>query len=412
MLLKKILKNGQGKPIEDKNGKVKRSRILVPISVNSAGGAPFLSFKEVYQPLLKLLYDVKDVDDLQRRLQAAGNNNYVMSKIASALQTFRYKSIIRYNSDEHKELKDIPMVYYHNGVLVDPTSYINNVGGGLTHDELYMKYPVATRDLYDANGLLCRKGERIPGAFVVTNPDYESYTTLIFQAIKSQQLNFTFIFQNEVMDGEGRIIPGAVTYDADYTNSEYSQFHYPNQWFQNFLTLFNDALLDNKSKKPQTLSNVAKQLRSIMTDVTSENLRNKVKLEGEENTYDYNTTDGFDKIVTRFITLLNSVGITIDRGMFDYMLLQAFPFDDSPQQAFIDLLTDRSTTSMYPLIESGGVFETMQYNLNAGDIEKFTKNSSSKISQDGQPTGYNIYSERGFIKYLALWYGRYKSNIS
>ena len=144
-----------------------------------------MSFKEVYQPLLKLLYDVKDVDDLQRRLQAAGNNNYVMSKIASALQTFRYKSIIRYNSDEHKELKDIPMVYYHNGVLVDPTSYINNVGGGLTHDELYMKYPVATRDLYDANGLLCRKGERIPGAFVVTNPDYESYTTLIFQAIKS-----------------------------------------------------------------------------------------------------------------------------------------------------------------------------------------------------------------------------------
>ena len=123
------------------------------------------------------------------------------------------------------------MVYYHNGVLVDPTSYINNVGGGLTHDELYMKYPVATRDLYDANGLLCRKGERIPGAFVVTNPDYESYTTLLFQAIKSQQLNFTFIYQNEVMDGEGKIIPGAVTYDADNTNSEYSQFHYPSQWF-------------------------------------------------------------------------------------------------------------------------------------------------------------------------------------
>jgi hypothetical protein len=120
-----------------------------------------------------LFHDARNVEDLDRKLALAGQNDPIILKVAMSFHNFKYKSYIRHTS---KEYAGIPMVVGANGKIISPDAYISDPKH-LTDEEKFMTRVVAVRDIEEDGKVICKAGEIIPGAQIITNPDFESYTT-------------------------------------------------------------------------------------------------------------------------------------------------------------------------------------------------------------------------------------------
>ena len=386
--------------IKDKKGNVITVRNRVIARTNSLGMPSFMPYQQVYQTLLKLFYNCKNVADLDAKLQAAAQNDYMMEHIAKCFHNFRFKSYIRYSTDEFSK---IPIVFL-NGQKVDPHAYIRDVKNP-TQNELFMTQVRAVKDLYDGDKLICREGEIIPGALIATNPDYESFTTQMFQAIKSQRLDFTFCFDKPVVDENGRNL-GGHTYDVSSTNSEQAQKNYPHQWFGIIKALYGQVFTGQDKSEVKVFGEAKDFLTSLMTQLSAQHLM-PITLPGRKGSFDISNIEHFDLVCHDFVACLNSIGIMIDRQMLNYMLMQKYPNIKEPYMALKMMFQSRDVDSIYPLIQKDGVLDKLQNAMNSRDYGLFLNDYAKR--KDREDSGSFLYANNGFVKSMALWYGRYRA---
>ena len=401
-------KDKDGNIMLDKTGKP--IRIPVALNRNTMGEITFQNFQTVYQKLLKNLYNVKDVQDLLDKLDVLGESDYVFYHVKKSLFQFRYKSYLRYDNG-------IPKVML-NGKLLDPKEYISNPEK-LTNQELYPKNVRYTHDMVDdeSGKILHKKGDIIQGAVILTDADYEAITTQIYQAIKSQKLNFVFCYESSVLDEDGEIIQGKHKYNVASTNTQSDSRAYPILWFNRLRSLSAGVFEADEEGQPQIDSNFkefenTRQFLLKLSASFAPNLRHKAQLDDTGRRYDIDNDEDFDKILSMFVSSLNNVGIMIDKPAVIHMLTSENP-EAKIQTSFERIFTTNEERSISTFIKDGGVLDKLQQAVNEQSVEIFTQDIDSKenkkTNQKAVRTGSYIYSLNGFVISMATAYSNYRS---
>jgi len=148
-------------------------------------------------------------------------------------------------------------------------------------------------------------------------------------------------------------------------------------------------------------------LRKFSSSISSPNLSSNIQLPGRTGIYNINKLEDFDAIQAEFVARMNLIGVAIDKSMLNYMLMQAYPNAQNIQEAFRQLFIARDEHSIHPFIKEGGVLDKIQEAFDKKNFALITQDISS--NKDRNASGSNLYSENGFIKYMSLWYGRYRA---
>lgn len=401
-------KDKDGNIMLDKTGKP--IRIPVALNRNTMGEITFQNFQTVYQKLLKNLYNVKDVQDLLDKLDVLGESDYIFYHVKKSLFQFRYKSYLRYDNG-------IPKVIF-NGKLLDPKEYISNPEK-LTNQELYPKNVRYTHDVVDdeSGKILHRKGDIIQGAVILTDADYEAITTQIYQAVKSQKLNFVFCYESSVLDEDGEIIQGKHKYNVASTNTQSDSRAYPVLWFNRLRSMSTGVFEVGDESQPQIDSNFkefenTRQFLLKLSASFAPNLRHKVQLDDTGKRYNIDNDEDFDKILSMFVSSLNNVGIMIDKPTIIHMLTSENP-EAKIQTSFERIFTTNEERSISTFIKDGGVLDKLQKAVDEQSVEVFTQDVDSKenkkVDRKAVRTGSYMYSLNGFVISMATAYSNYRS---
>lgn len=405
-LVKSVYKiNKDGNVILDKNGNPIRE--TVSTSKNSFGMKTLLPFKEVHQRLLIELHDVKDVADLQARLQRLGQNDYMFNKIANLLFRIRYQSYIRFtNKEKFGDYVGAPVVHYDGGVL-NPSYYIANPKN-MTQQDIYPQQITLVKDLYKNGKLVAKKGDVLNGAVILQNQDLQSITTLFFQAVKAQKLNFNFLNVRNATDSNMNKVDGKYSYNFAPTNTDQSEAIYPLQWFDLIRSGFTGLYLKNgEINKSFTGFNDARvrllQIQNGVIKGFTLNIGNK--------TYNLTKFEDFDQVATMVINSLNSVGIMISKPVLYNILHRLDPSKTSYHDAFKIFMVGntRSKTTINTLIANGGVLDTLDQAVKSGNKEMFQKDFVRGKGANAQKSGAFQYKRNQFITWLASETGVYKA---
>ena len=398
---------------KDANGK--ETRTLVSSSKNSLGQTTFLNYKQVHQMLLSNLHDVKDVEDLYNKLKKLGENDYLYENIARSLYQFRFQSYKRYSNNK-EGYDNVPVVIYR-GKQLNPKHYIVNKDK-LTKDDLYPKFVKWSHDVLDKNGkVIFKKGDIIQGASIVMNYDMENLTTQLFQSIKSQKLDYNFLYIRNVVGEDGKVVKGAFQYSYHPTNYDRSQHQYPIQWFDNLRSSFsglftNSGQINTSFNNFKTTKNYLLELYNALTLAKANNgivTINKVK-------YDLKNGNDFSVVLQGFVKSMRDIGVDIDTNMMQYTLQQMNPDEPMLYLQLVDLITkggNNSVYSMSSLIKQNGLLDLLQNRVDARDISFFTKDQPrDKKVHDSINTGSYSYTKSGFLTLLAMWQGKFRTSTT
>lgn len=391
----------------DKDGKVvkengKPKRATIPSTVNSMGRPVFLSFKSVHQRLLSELHDVKNVADLYNQLRRLGENDYMFERIAQSLYRLRYQSYLRFTEKQYEKYAGFPKVYYH-GAIVKPEYYIGNTEDR-SEQAMYPTEVRLVKDLVDKNGkVICKAGDILQGATYAQNQNNQTLTTLLFQSIKSQKLNFNFLFINE---SEGN--KKGYEYRYRQTNTDQSSRQYPIAWFdyvRSGLTgLYNKDGSINRNYT--TFADCATTLNQIRKGLIGDST--KIDINGK--VYDINDVANFDFIVSNIINAFNSIGVMITKPAFYHLLHKLNPDSTDYIESLREMMTSSKSggISIYALISKGGVLDKLNTAVKLGDLNVFTRDSN----KDGKYSGAFLYAKNQFITMLAEATSEYKMATS
>ena len=391
----------------DKDGKIvkengKPKRATIPQTVNSMGRPVFLSFKSVHQRLLSELHDVKNVADLYNQLRRLGENDYMFERIAQSLYRLRYQSYIRFTEKQYEKYAGFPKVYYH-GAIVKPEYYIGNTEDR-SEQAMYPTEVRLVKDLVDKNGkVICKAGDILQGAAYAQNQNNQTLTTLLFQSIKSQKLNFNFLFINE---SEGN--KKGYEYRYRQTNTDQSSRQYPIAWFdyvRSGLTgLYNKDGSINRNYT--TFADCATTLNQIRKGLIGDST--KIDINGK--VYDINDVANFDFIVSNIINAFNSIGVMITKPAFYHLLHKLNPDSTDYIESLREMMTSSKSggISIYALISKDGVLDKLNTAVKSGDLNVFTRDSN----KDGKYSGAFLYAKNQFITMLAEATSEYKMATS
>lgn len=391
----------------DKDGKVikengKPKRATIPATINSMGRPVFLSFKSVHQRLLSELHDVKNVADLYNQLRRLGENDYMFERIAQSLYRLRYQSYIRFTEKQYEKYAGFPKVYYH-GAIVKPEYYIGNTEDR-SEQAMYPTEVRLVKDLVDKNGkVICKAGNVLQGATYAQNQNNQTLTTLLFQSVKSQKLNFNFLFINE---SEGN--KKGYEYRYRQTNTDQSSRQYPIAWFdyvRSGLTgLYNkDGSINRNYTTFADCATTLNQIRKgLIGDSTKININGKV--------YDINDVANFDFVVSNIINAFNSIGVMITKPAFYHLLHKLNPDSTDYIESLREMMTSSRSggVSIYALISKGGVLDKLNTAVKLGDLNVFTRDSN----KEGGYSGAFLYARNQFITMLAEATSEYKMATS
>lgn len=395
----------------DKDGKIimengKPKRATIPAIRNSFGMTSYLPFKAVHQRMLTELHDVKDVRDLVERLKKLGEVDYLFNTLAQHLERFRYLSYIRF-SDKEKfgEYVGFPVVMYKNAV-VDPSYYITDTSIR-NEDTMYPKQIRLVKDLKDKKGnLICKAGDILQGAAILQDQDKQTLTTLFYQSIKSQKMNFNF-FNIRNSKGEN----GRYEYSYQPTNTDRSISQLPIGWFDNIrigLTgLYNKDGSVNKSNKSFETT------RQFLMSIRNQLINNSGQVQIGNKIYKMNDAADFDYVVSATVQSLNNVGIMINKATWYNMLHRLNPNETDYTISFREIMTasNEKGLSVAPFIEKDGVLDKLQKAVDSGDLNMFTQD----VAQSGKRGGYSgayMYARNNFVRRLAEETGVYRSATS
>jgi len=391
------------------NGKQKR--VIIPNETNSMGLNTFASYEKIYNMLLQTLHESRDFDDFESRLDKLAENDFIFSNIRSNFHRFRYLSYRRHNNDEYT---GIPIVMY-KGTVLNPSEYIADVKHP-TKEELFPNLVRYSHDVVDANNkIVHRKGEIIDGAVIMTNPDYESYASKMYLAVKAQKLDFQFTFVEPKLDDLGRPV-GKYSYNEGSTNTESASETYPRLWFDNIRTAY-FGILDqddygdpvfSTGEKTKVFGETAKNLRylnNVLKFNTGKINMHSISLPGIEKQLDVDNTEDLHQIISFVAKQLQNVGIDIDTNVLKYTLRQKYP-NSTTKDAFIHWMINSGKTSISPFIDT---LELLNTAVEQKDVELFTVDRRGDEKRSLRTSGSDLYYSRGFVTDLGTWYGRYKS---
>lgn len=395
----------------DKNGNIimengKPKRATIPAIRNSFGMTSYLPFKAVHQRMLTELHDVKDVRDLVERLKRLGEVDYLFNTLAQYLERFRYLSYIRF-SDKEKfgEYVGFPVVMY-NGVIVDPSYYIADTSVR-NEDTMYPKQIRLVKDLKDKKGnLICKAGDILQGAAILQDQDKQTLTTLFYQSIKSQKMNFNF-FNIRNSKGEN----GRYEYSYQPTNTDRSISQLPIGWFDNIrigLTgLYNKDGSVNKSNKSFETT------RQFLMSIRNQLINNSGQVQIGNKVYKMNDAADFDYVVSATVQSLNNVGIMVNKATWYNMLHRLNPNETDYTISFREIMTasNEKGLSIAPFIEKDGVLDKLQKAVDSGNLNMFTQD----VANAGKKSGYSgayLYARNNFVRRLAEETGVYRSATS
>lgn len=391
----------------DKDGKVikengKPKRATIPATINSMGRPVFLSFKSVHQRLLSELHDVKNVADLYNQLRRLGENDYMFERIAQSLYRLRYQSYIRFTEKQYEKYAGFPKVYYH-GAIVKPEYYIGNTEDR-SEQAMYPTEVRLVKDLVDKNGkVICKAGNVLQGATYAQNQNNQTLTTLLFQSVKSQKLNFNFLFINE---SEGN--KKGYEYRYRQTNTDQSSKQYPIAWFDYVRSGLTGLYNKNGSinRNYTTFADCATTLNQIRKGLIGDST--KININGK--VYDINDVANFDFIVSNIINAFNSIGVMITKPAFYHLLHKLNPDSTDYIESLREMMTSSRSggVSIYALISKGGVLDKLNTAVKLGDLNVFTRDSN----KEGGYSGAFLYARNQFITMLAEATSEYKMATS
>lgn len=391
------------------NGKQKR--VTIPNETNSMGLNTFASYEKIYNMLLQTLHNARDFNDFEKKLDKLAENDFIFSNIRNNFHRFRWLSYRRHNNNEYT---GIPVVMYRGQVL-NPSEYIADVKKP-TDEELFPNLVRYAHDVTDANNkIIHRKGEVIEDAVIMTNPDYESYASKMYLAVKAQKLDFQFTFVEPKLDDIGRPI-GKYTYTEGSTNTESASETYPRLWFDNIRTAYFGILdqddygdtIFSQGEKTKVFEETAKNLKYLNNILKFETGRvnmHSINLPGIEKQLDVDNSEDLYQIISFVAKQLQNVGIDIDANVLKYTLKQKYP-NSTTKDAFVHWMINTEKTSISPFIET---LELLNTAVSQKDVELFTVDRRGNEKRQLRTSGSDLYYSRGFVTDLGMWYGRYKS---
>lgn len=361
-----------------KDGKVKRRR-TIPVAVNSLGLVQYMDMHEVYNRLMIEFNDVSTVEELDKRLTEKSNESPFFRKVAETFHRAKDMSIV-YHQENGRKVKPVVV---KNGKKLDVNSYeTRQDGNGRWH--------IFSKD----------SGVEIPGAEIVVNYDYESFTTLLFQAIKSQKLDFVFCFaSNPIINGNRDT--NSYNYRIRSTNAVQSAIMYPASWFNNMRNGTTGVFKFNKQSElvlrdAEVFKTVSDTFNKVIDSVSNiefgQNKKSVITIGGKD--INYFTPEGFDYLIAVLCDQLRQVGISVHPAAFEFTLNALYP-GKSRYDAFIDLFRRVDDISVRSF---ANMLSTIYSNLSK---------SNDILLKDTKQTGVNLYANNGFVKLLAEGFAKY-----
>ena len=286
----------------------------------------------------------------------------MFERIAQSLYRLRYQSYLRFTEKQYEKYAGFPKVYYH-GAIVKPEYYIGNTEDR-SEQAMYPTEVRLVKDLVDKNGkVICKAGDILQGATYAQNQNNQTLTTLLFQSIKSQKLNFNFLFINE---SEGN--KKGYEYRYRQTNTDQSSRQYPIAWFdyvRSGLTgLYNKDGSINRNYT--TFADCATTLNQIRKGLIGDST--KIDINGK--VYDINDVANFDFIVSNIINAFNSIGVMITKPAFYHLLHKLNPDSTDYIESLREMMTSSKSggVSIYALISKDGVLDKLNTALKTASI--------------------------------------------
>lgn len=380
--------------IQDKSGNVTYRRTTVPVSTNSLGVPEFMDFDTVYSLLVTRLQSAQNVEEMINRLVALGKDDPMFRTIAANFYMWNRQSILR-----HESGKEIAMI---------GDMQLNEDDYDYVKDEYGVYHVVYSRDTGEG-----KKGHVIKNATIATNVDKEALVTRMFQSFRSQRLKFVFVFANEEVDNSGNKT-GRMSYRNSLTNNSHDARIYPRQWFENLRSGLTDIFevvgssIKVKKGSEKTFGKIATQLQELVNNMSSQQTNIfSITHNGKKITLSKRNASDVDLIESYFVSLLNTVGIEIDKPVLDYYLNETYGHIENKADRLIEMFSSRSKQSSFNKFIK--LLNTMQSLVDNNKYESIlTDTKESKYIKPTPATGMYLYADNAFIKEMGTAYGRYR----
>lgn len=380
-------------PIKDKKGNViGQRRTTINVTTNSLGVAEFMDFDTVYSLLVTRLQSAQTVSEMISRLITLGKDDPMFREVAYKMYLWNQQSVLK-----HEDGKEIAMI---GDLQLAEDDY--EIG----MDEYGQKHIVYAKDTDEG-----KKGQVIKNARILVDVDKEALVTRMFQSFRSQRLKFVFVFANEQKDSQGKGT-GKFSYKNNFTNNSHDARIYPRQWFENLRTGLTDIFevvgssIKVKKGQEQTFATVATELETLVNNLSSDKNIFSIQYNGRKYTLSKRNASDVDLIETYFVSLLNKVGIEIDKPVLDYYINETYPDITDKVDRLIEMISSRTkATSFNSFIK---MLKDMQDIVDSKNYGRILLDNKSNTWNSSPAAGLYLYADNAFVKELGTAYGRYR----
>jgi hypothetical protein len=328
------------------------------------------------------------------RLIALGKDDPMFRTIAANFYMWNRQSVLR-----HESGKEIAMI---GDMMINEEDY------DYVKDEYGVYHVVYSRDTGEG-----KKGHIIKNARIATDVDKEALVTRMFQSFRSQRLKFVFVFANEEVNNSG-VKTGRMSYRNSLTNNSHDARIYPRQWFENLRSGLTDifevvgSTIKVKKGSEKTFGKIATQLQELVNNMASQQTNIfSIVHNGKKITLSKRNASDVDLVEAYFVSLLNTVGIEIDKPVLDYYLNETYGHIENKGDRLIEMFSSRSRQSSFNKFIK--LLNTMQSLIDNKKYESIlTDTKESKFIKPTPATGMYLYADNAFIKEMGTAYGRYR----
>lgn len=397
--------------VHEKSG----DRVTVQNGTNVLGYKQFASFKTITNRLLQKCHDCKTPEELDARLNELGKTDAIFWTIAKRFHRHLENSIQRH-SDENKTPKAYIETISKDGKSVDIRML--DISEYTIKTDEFGKYYVADS----------KTGQSIQNAKILINHTEESLVTQIWQFVRCQRMDFTFLNIKAALDPKtGEEVDGKYDMRMTSTDSDWASTIYPREWFNRFRNplfgIFKARIAKegDKSSKRLIFANKGK-LRVISAVDNIDAIRVAIAKgapnviltiennEGEFVEKRYAVNNDFISIENAFVEALNTLGISVDKDTFEECICEFFGTNDVFDAMRSLMSSTNKEISIKAFVKD---LQHLSSKLQKGDFSVIetnkaaSKNKTRNSNEYSNASGVNLFSDSGFVKTLAHAHSRH-----
>lgn len=373
-----------------KDGTVVETPVLVKNRSTLLGFKTFLSMKTVSQRLLSECNGVKNAEELDEILQQLAEDDPIFYRIAIKYHNAKQNEILKSESGKN--------IIFYNGNPVADKSYAQ-------HRDENGYYYTWVEDGEDT-------GNRIEGAVTQVDPDMESFVTQLFNFVACQRLDFIRVKISQRMDDEGELLDNQYNTEVQKTSDDYAARVYPRSWFLKLVSGFSGVFKmtpsgeyeytkDGESLLNDAVDTIHKVYRIIRSTKNTKDLT----LHGRS--YDKANQDDVRRLISEYVSALNTLGIDISRDAFEYYLKQKYGRSRRLSGCLLDFFGEANPNGLSyktfldkidyiqkHAIEKGGKLLSQSRK----EIKEIKRGKFRKEGQ--QASGANLYTDNSVVCWL------------